>query len=227
MIFYLLPSEKKQSAMDLIKEDYFSVWEDRDKNRFLELNPYRKELIDYFKVETKPLAPAWRRYKGSFWDSLEFWCLPPEVQQKIIDRGVIISPLFGMLGVNDSIPRYSVTFQDTYKGEKLVSFWKEILKEISQRMFEGATVFDFLTREQRETLTFPKNVTFVKFEYVRKRKKVVNPMAHRAYTLRYIVEKNLDLNSLEKINFYDYTVSNVEKEGNTIKVIMESEGKYI
>jgi len=85
MIFYLLPSEKKQSVMDLVKGDYFSIWENRERNRFPELNPYRKELIEHFNVETKPLAPAWRRYKGKFWDSLEFWCLPPEVQQNIIE----------------------------------------------------------------------------------------------------------------------------------------------
>ncbi|AAC06849.1 peroxide stress protein YaaA [Aquifex aeolicus] len=227
MIFYLLPSEKKQSTMDLVKEDYFSIWENREKNRFPELNPYRKELIEYFKVETKPLAPAWRRYNGKFWDSLEFWCLPPEVQQNIIDRGIIISPLFGMLGVNDPIPRYSVTFQDKYKGKKLTEFWKEVLKDISKKMFESSVIFDFLTTEQRETLTFPEDVTFVRFDYIRKGKKVVNPMPHRAYTLRYIVEKNVDLNSLEKINFYDYKVSKIEKEGNVIRVIMESEGRYI
>jgi len=132
-----------------------------------------------------------------------------------------------MLGVNDPIPRYSLTFQDNYKGKKVVEFWKEILKDTSWRIFEGSTVFDFLTEEQRKVLTFPDDVTFVKFEYVRKGKRVVNPMPHRAYTLRYIVEKNVDLDSLEKINFYDYKVSKVEEQGNTIKVVMESEGKYI
>ncbi|WP_461828727.1 peroxide stress protein YaaA [Aquifex sp.] len=227
MIFYLLPSERQQSSMDLVKEDYFSIWEDREKNRFNFLNPYREKLIKAFKVETKPLLPAWRRYKGKFWDSLEFWCLPAKVQQDIVDKGIILSPLFGLLAVSDLIPKYTVEFSDSFEGKTLKTFWKEILKEHTQKLLDGALIFDFLTREQREVVSFPENTKIVRFEYIKKGKKVVNPMPHRAYTLRYIAERGLTEEGLEKINFYDYKVKEIKEDGNIISVIMEGEGKYI
>ena len=227
MIFYLLPSERQQSSMDLVKEDYFSIWEDKEKNRFTFLNPYREKLIKAFKVKTNPLLPAWRRYKGKFWDSLEFWCLPGKVQQDIIDKAIIISPLFGMLSVSDLIPKYAVEFSDSYEGRTLKSFWKEILKEHTEKLLDGTLVFDFLTKEQREVVSFPENVKIVRFEYIRKGKKVVNPMPHRAYTVRYIAERSLGEEGLEKINFYDYKVKEIKNDGNVISVIMEGEGKYI
>ncbi|GAB6065703.1 peroxide stress protein YaaA [Aquifex pyrophilus] len=227
MIFYLLPSEGKQSSMDLVKEDLFSLWESKEHNRFPQLNPYREELIKHFNVSTSPLAPAWRRYKGKFWDSLEFWCLPPKVQQDIKDKGIILSPLFGMLGVEDYIPKYHVSYGDVYGGKKVKTFWKEVLKEITENLLNEAVVFDFLTTDQRETVSFPENAKVVRFEYIRKDKKVVNPMPHRAYTLRYIAEWNVNLENLDKINFYDYKVEDVREEGNLIKVVMRGEGKYI
>jgi len=227
MIFYLLPSEKKQSSMDLIREDYFSIWEDRDKNRFPNLNPFRRKIIMNFELNTTPLAPAWRRYKGSFWDSMEFWCLPSKVQQDIIDKGIIVSPLFGLLGVNDPIFKYNLTYENAYKGKTLRAFWKEVLKDFTPGLLEGVTVFDFLTKEQRETITFPENVQIVRFEYVRKNKKVTNPMVHRAYTIRYIAEKNVTSETLEKINFYDYEVVDIKKEINITTVVMRGEGKYL
>ena len=227
MILYLLPSERQQSSMDLVKEDYFNIWEDKEKNRFSFLNPYREKLIKAFKVKTNPLLPAWRRYKGKFWDSLEFWCLPGKVQQDIIDKGIIVSPLFGLLGVSDLIPKYAVEFSDVYGGKTLKTFWKEILKEHTRKLLDGALIFDFLTSEQREVVNFPENVKIVRFEYLKKGKNVVNPMPHRAYTLRYIAERNLGEEGLEKINFYDYKVKGVKEKGNVINVIMEGEGKYI
>lgn len=227
MIFYLLPSERKQSSMDLVKDDYFNIREDKEKNRFTFLNPHREKLLKEFKIPTSPLLPAWRRYKGKFWDSLEFWCLPSKVQQDIVDKGIIISPLFGMLAVSDLIPAYAVNFNDTYKGKTLKSFWKEILPNYVERILSGGLIFDFLTSEQREVIGFPKNAKIVRFEYLKRGKKVVNPMPHRAYTLRYIAEKRVNEENLEKINFYDYKVKEVLQEGNTIKVILEGEGKYI
>ena len=227
MIFYLLPSEKQQSSMDLVEEDYFSIWEDREKNRFVFLNPYRERLIRALRIQTKPLLPAWRRYKGKFWDSLEFWCLPQRVQQDIIDKGIIISPLFGMLGVSDLIPKYSLDFSYHFEGKTLKAFWKEILKEHAEKLLEGALVFDFLTKDQREVVSFPENSKVVRFEYLRKGKRVVNPMPHRAYTLRYIAERSLGYEGLEKINFYDYKVKEIKEDGRFTLVIMEGEGKYL
>ena len=227
MILYLLPSEKKKSKMDLVKEDYFSIIGEKEKNRYQFLNDLRKELIQEFHVKTYPLLPAWRRYKGKFWESMEFWCLPSKVQQRIIDRGIIVSPLFGLLAVNDLIPEYYVSFSDKYKGVSLKKLWKEELKDYLNETLKNSVIFDFLTTEQREVVNFPEGSKVVRFEYVRKGKRVVNPMPHRAYTLRYIAEKDVNLQNLEKINFYDYKVKEIREDKNLITVVMEGEGKYI
>ena len=227
MILYLLPSERKKSKMDLVKEDYFSILEDREKNRYQFLNDLRKELIKEFNVKTFPLLPAWRRYKGKFWESMEFWCLPLKVQQRIIDRGIIISPLFGLLAVSDLIPEYYLNFNDKFKGKSLKKLWKEKLESYLIKTLENTVVFDFLTSEQREVVSFPESARVVKFEYMKRNKKVVNPMPHRAYTLRYIAEKDINLENIEKINFYDYKVKEIKENGNLITVVMEGEGKYI
>jgi len=44
---------------------------------------------------------------------------------------------------------------------------------------------------------------------------------------RQIVEKDLHLDELFKINFYDYKVEKVEKKGKRLKVLLRSEGRYI
>lgn len=227
MIFYLLPWSKKKSRMDIVKEDLLEVWKDRKGNRFDFLNDVRLPLIKEFGVSTSPLAPVWRRYKGKFWEELSFWALPSRVQQDIEDRALSLSPLMGMVGAGDLLPYEELSWKDRYEGKSLRNFWKEVLKPYTEKMFDSSVVFNFLSSEEKDVITLPENARVVSFEYIRKGKRVVNPLPHRAYTLRYIVEMKVDIDTLPKINFLDYKVSKVREDGNAIKVVMESEGKYI
>ncbi len=227
MDVYLLPSSTKQSSMDLVKEELFKVWDDESKNRFLFLNPEREELIRTFGVRTSPLLPAWRRYRGSFWDNLHFWALPSTVQEKISKKGLIISSLFGLLAPSDLVPPYAVDFKTSFDGKKLGVFWKEKLQNLFGTLLVGKTVLDLLSENHRSVVSFPPNCTVIRFTYIRAGKRVVNPLPHRAYTLRYVAEKDINLNTLEKVNFLDYKVKSIEEKDSTISVIMTSEGQYI
>ncbi len=226
MILYLLPSERKQSSMDLVKEDFFEVLPGLS---FPFLNTYRKEVAEYFGVPRSPLLPLWRRYRGAFWDSLEFWCLPPEVQKKLEERGVVISPLLGLARPSDLAPRYSFSFSDKVGKRSLASYWRPVLRSLFPDVArESSLIMSFVSREEENLLGIPGDKTLVRFEYYRKGKKVTSSRAHRAYTLRYILEKEVErVEDLGRINFYDYTVREIKEEGNTLRVILEGEGNYI
>ncbi|NPA33284.1 MAG: hypothetical protein GXO04_06625, partial [Aquificae bacterium] len=137
------------------------------------------------------------------------------------------SPMFGALKPSDLIFRYSVTFADRIGEKTLKAFWKENLKNLSEKLLSGAIVYDFLTKDQRQTLTYPESATVVRFDFFKGDKRVVNPMPHRAYTLRYIAERGLSLDEIDKINFYDYKVVSTQRRGNEILVILRGEGKYL
>ncbi len=221
-VVFLLPWSKKQSSINLIRGGEGSL-----PSSFPELNPLRKALVDFFNVKLIPLTPVWRRYKNRFWEELCFWVLPPPVQKRIEERGVVLSPLFGLLKPSDNIPKYEVSWKDTFEGKSLKRFWKEHLQSIIQKLLKGKTVFDFLSSEEREIIDFPEETKRIVFEYIRKDKKVINSLPHRAYTLRYITEMEISPDNLERINFLDYKVERIEEKGNVLKVIMKSEGKYI
>ncbi len=227
MAFYLLPWSKGQTKMDLVRRDLYEVWGEGEGNRFPELNPLRSGLLKHFRVQTSPLAPVFRRYKSKFWEELSFWALPSKVQKEIAEWGLVPSPLFGLLGVSDLIPRYELGWKDTYEGKTLKNFWREHLRGFLGSLLEGEVVYDFLSSEERDVLELPENTRRVLFEYYRKGKRVVNPLPHRAYTLRYIVEMKVTPEDVERINFLDYRVKDVREEGRELRVVLHSEGRYI
>ncbi len=226
MVFYLLPWSKKRSSVDTVKRDLIDVWKEGIGNRFSELDPLRGKIIETFKVRTHPLTPVWRRYKGRFWEELSFWALPKKVQERIEERGIVPSPLFGVLGVGDLIPNYELTWDVRFLGKTLRSFWRRELRELLFKLFDDATVFDFLSSD-RSVFSFPDSTKRITFEYYRKGMRVRNPLPHRAYTLRYIAEKGIDPEELWRVNFLDYKIKDMQERGREIKVILQSEGNYV
>ncbi len=224
---YLLPSSLKQSSMDLVKENLFDVWEREENNKFLFLNPERREIIDSFKLELYPLLPAWRRFKGPFWDNLHLWALPSAVQSRILQRGLIPSPVFGLLAPSDLVPPHRVGFRDKFKDKSLRSFWKEKLQNLFEKLLRDRVVLDLLGYDQRQVVSFPESSKVVRFSFVRAGKRVVNSLPHRAYVLRYVAERQVELDSLEKVNFLDYKVRDIKQRDNLIEVLMEGKGEYI
>ncbi len=227
MHIYLLPWSRVQSRMDMVRKDLSEVWREGIGNRFPELNPLREALIRELGVGTTPLAPAFRRYKGRFWEELSFWALPRRVQEEIERGGVIPSPLMGLVGISDLLPTYGLDWRTTFREESLRSFWRSHLEELVRRLFEGAVLWDFLSTEDRRVIPFPENTRRVTFTYYRGNKRVINTLPHRAYTLRYILEMKVGLEDIGRINFLDYKVEEVEEKEGLIRVKMRSEGRYI
>ncbi len=221
-MYYLLPSSLKQSKLKLRFEN-----EDEQSVSFDEFEPIRKTLIKCaFLDKSAHLLPVWRRFKGPFWDSLEFWVLPPVVQKRIEKHSLVLSPLYGFLSISNLIPLYKLKWESLCYEKKVKELWRPVLKEKSREIFRDKVIFNFLGNESR-LLDFSTTRKTVEFEFYRKDKKVKSNARHKAYVLRYIAERDLDISQLDKINFYDYKVESILEEKNTIKVTMKSEGRYI
>ncbi len=144
--------------------------------------------------------------------------MPKAVKERIFERTIVFHPIMGMLSPEDRVCKWEISCQ-----LKNMSIWKEdIARYLSNDEF---LVFNFLPVSFEKLL--PKNIKLVSFRYMIKDNIIRDSSLVKAYTMRYIVEK--DINSIEefkKINFLDFTVSDIKEEGRNIMVHMSSEGKY-
>ncbi|RMH00566.1 MAG: peroxide stress protein YaaA [Aquificota bacterium] len=220
MLLFILPYSKRQSRLKV---------KDCGENRFAfpEVEPLAVKVEESFLKGEKHLLPAWKRFKSVFWESLEFWVLPPPVAQFIDEHSLVFSPVYGLLKPSSCIPYLPVDWKESYEGKSLFAFWKEHLKALSPKLLEGKTLFLFAGARERSLLDLKEAERLVSFEYYRKDQKVKNPAKHWAYTLRYIAEKGIDMDSLHRINFYDYKVEDIQEKGKRFLVRMRSEGRYV
>lgn len=219
MFLFLLPYSKSQSGIRLkdCKDGRFEL---------PEIEPLARSVEREFLKESLPPSPLWRRYKNAFWESLEFWVLPPPVAEYIDGHSFVPSPVYGLLKPSACLPYLPVGWEERYKGKSLLGFWKEHLKPLSPKLFKGRHVINFLSSKEASLFDLSHAQKVIEFEYYRKGRRVKNPMKHRAYTLRYIAEKGLSLDKLDRINFYDYKVTEVLQGKRKIRVIMRSEERY-
>jgi cytoplasmic iron level regulating protein YaaA (DUF328/UPF0246 family) len=220
---FIFPWSKRQSKIKL-REKYpvgLEVYP------FEGLNPKRIEVINCLGINMEEPLPLWRRLKGRFWESLEFWVLPPPVQEFIVESSVVLSPLFGLLKVDTPIPYAEQSWEDNCQGSELKDWWKESLKQTSKEIFKDQVVVPLVGKQEEGLLDLGTAHKVVRFFFYKKGQKVINPQPHRAYLLRYIAEKRLSLEELSKINFYDYRVKEIEEKGKLIRVIVEGQGAYI
>lgn len=216
-MFYILPSSKKQSNMKGSQQSM-------PHTGFFETKA--QKLVRCFRVG-EDLLPVFRRFKNAFWESLEYWVLPPAVQKRIKERSLVLSPLLGIALIDSPVPNYNFGWEDECEGVKLRDFWVQDIKNLTKKLLEDKVVMLFVGKKEASLLDLSTADKVITFEYYRANKKVKNPMPHRAYTLRYIAEKNLNISDLFKINFYDYTVESIQEKGRYINVLLKSEGRYI
>jgi cytoplasmic iron level regulating protein YaaA (DUF328/UPF0246 family) len=135
--------------------------------------------------------------------------------------------LFGLLRVDTPIPYAEYSWEDHCQGSRLKDWWKEPLKQISKELLKDQVVVPLVGRREEGLLDLGTAHKVVRFFFYKKGQKVINPQPHRAYLLRYIAEKRLNLEEFSKINFYDYRVKDIEEKGKLIRVIVEGQGAYI
>lgn len=218
MLVFILPYSKKQNRITFkdCKESRFSLEE---------IEPFVRILEKRFSLDGG-LAPLYRRFGGDFWESLELWVMPAKVMEYLKENSWVLSPIYGLLKPDACIPYAPIDWKEEYEGEKLFDFWKKHIKNLSKMLLKDKIVISFVPKKYLSlfSLSYAKEIVF--FEYYMGEKKIKNPEKHLAYTLRYIVEKGLDLTEFYKIDFYDYQVFESLKRDNYLYLRFRSGGKY-
>ncbi len=215
---YLLPCSSITSALkEKTDKSYIDVWDNPEYSKFLFLNEKRKKLLKKYKVPNKPLVLASRKYKGNFWDNFHIWVMPKDIKQKLYERSIILSPIFGMLSTNDLVPSFKEPC-----NEKLSYYKDDILSYLKER--QGFTL-SLLSASKTSFLN--KELPVIYPEYYVKGQKLKNISKANAYLLRYIIEKNVDtLDDLPRINFLDFKFKDLINKKNVYHLVIEGEGNY-
>ena len=218
MFVFILPYSKKQNRIS---------FKDCNENRFSlkEIEPFARILEKNYSLNGS-LAPLYRRLGGDFWESLELWVMPAKVIEYVKENSWVLSPVYGLLKPDACIPYAPIDWKEVYEGKNLFDFWKIHLKNLSKILLKDKVVIPFVPKKYLSlfNLSYAKEIVF--FEYHRGEKEIRNPEKHFAYTLRYIVEKGLDIEEFSKINFYDYQVFERLKKDNHLYIKLRSGGKY-
>ena len=96
--------------------------------------------IDIFDA---PAAPAHEIYTGVLYDALDYAGMTATQKKKADERILVISALWGAVGLGDSIPAYRLSMDVKLPGlGKLATYWKPRLAEALAERVEGELIID-------------------------------------------------------------------------------------
>ena len=97
-------------------------------------------------VYTSPLLAAIDRYEpGVMYRAMEFPALPTGAQRRLLENGVILSGLFGLLRPDDLIPDYRLKMDARVEGiGKVSAYWREALSAHLNALLAGQAVWNLL-----------------------------------------------------------------------------------
>lgn len=181
-----------------------------------------------------PLMSALDRYSvGVMYESMDFTGLPTGAQRRLLENGVIISGLFGLLRPDDLIPNYRLRI-DAKLGEvgKVASYWKPYISPLLNRTLKDRFVWDLLPGAHRDAWeddhTYRQLVKVKFFEEGGGERKAVshNVKPLRGQLVNFIVRETVeDLEPLLEWEHpagyrYDAEASSFDKESRTGTVVM-------
>lgn len=172
----LPPAEGKQPGGNPFAPDMFDYRSSNTFNYFIELNPERRKLIDALQEAVRggdnlenlfglkgtnleeavkadlelykaPLMSALDRYSpGVMYQSMDFSGLPTGAQRRLLENGIILSGLFGLLRPDDLIPNYRLSMDASLPGiGKVSDYWRPKLSPVLNRAVEGRVVWNLLS----------------------------------------------------------------------------------
>jgi cytoplasmic iron level regulating protein YaaA (DUF328/UPF0246 family) len=150
-------------------------------NYFSELNPERRALIRALQAQGEagdgldklfgltgealaeaveanrnvfdaPLMAAIERYgPGVMYRAMEFERLPTGAQRRLLENGVILSGMFGLLRPDDLIPNYRLRMDAAVEGVgKVARYWRPVVSPHLDRLVEGKVVWNLLPATHEE-----------------------------------------------------------------------------
>jgi len=98
-------------------------------------------------IYRSPLMAAVDRYgPGVMYASMDFAGLPTGSQRRLLENGVILSGLFGLLRPDDLIPDYKLRMDTKVEGlGKVSSYWREPLSAALNELLAGHAVWNLLS----------------------------------------------------------------------------------
>lgn len=102
-----------------------------------------------------PLMSALDRYSpGVMYAAMDFANLPTGAQRRLLENGVILSGLFGLLRPDDLIPNYQLGMDaELPEIGSVADYWRPIISPILNESVEGRWVWDLLPEVHREAWT--------------------------------------------------------------------------
>ena len=171
----LEPAKGKQPGGNPFAPDMFDYRTSGTFNYFEDLNPDRRELIDTLQeaiedeaqAETifdldgpelsealrvnrelydAPLMSALDRYSpGVMYASMDFANLPTGAQRRLLENGIILSGLFGLLRPDDLIPNYQLGMEaEVSEIGAVADFWRPRISPLLNEALDGRFVWDLL-----------------------------------------------------------------------------------
>ena len=102
-----------------------------------------------------PLMSALDRYSpGVMYAAMDFANLPTGAQRRLLENGVILSGLFGLLRPDDLIPNYQLGMSAALPDlGPVADYWRPVVSPILNENLEGRWVWDLLPDVHREAWT--------------------------------------------------------------------------
>lgn len=117
------------------------------------------ELEEAIRVDEElydaPLMSALDRYSpGVMYAAMDFANLPTGAQRRLLENGVILSGLFGLLRPDDLIPNYQLGMEADVPGiGPVADYWRPIISPILNDRLEDRWVWDLLPEAHRGAWT--------------------------------------------------------------------------
>lgn len=103
-------------------------------------------------VFDSPLMAAIDRYgPGVMYRAMEFTSLPTGAQRRLLENGIILSGMFGLLRPDDLVPDYKLSMGARVDGiGKVAAYWKPLLSPALNDLLAGQAVWNLLPTSHEE-----------------------------------------------------------------------------
>ncbi len=149
-----------------------------------------------------PLISALDRYApGVMYQAMDFPGLPTGAQRRLLEEGIILSGLFGILRPDDLIPMYKLKMDANLPGiGKISQFWKKSLSEALNEILTDRFVWNFLPGVHEDAWT--NAVTYeamVRVKFFKKKAGELTAVSHGVKPLRGKLVNNIVKETVEDL----------------------------
>lgn len=138
-------------------------------------------------IYQSPLLAAVERYgPGVMYEAMEFGELPTGAQRRLLENGIILSGLFGLLRPDDLIPNYRLRMGTALPGlGRVARYWRPILSPLLNRALEGKFVWNLLPQEAQEAWEDERSYrAMVQVKFFREEEGQRKPLTHDVKRMR-------------------------------------------